>query len=460
MLSEILQLIFLNIEISKLFIVSFVLIFVFFVVNCFSHKEHKVYTRRAQSIRIIFFFLFVLIKSISLHAETWYVAPGKSMHSIQQALGLCKNGDTIVVDAGKYSEKSIVIDKSVTLIGENNPVLDGENKFEVISIKADDVTVQGFTIQHCGASSLDEIAGIKIYGRKNVIIKNNNLLQNFFGVYAQFSTNCSIENNKVQSAGIASTQTGNAIHCFKCDSMRIIANTVTGHRDGIYFEFVNNSIIWRNTSEENIRYGLHFMTSHNNAYICNIFRSNGAGVAVMYSHGVKMYNNFFEDNRGTASYGLLIKELTDSYINGNLFITNTAGIFMEGGTRINMQKNVFRNNGWALRIQASCSDVRVSENNFTGNTFDVTTNGSLVLNTFNENYWDKYEGYDLNKDGSGDIPYRPVSLYSMVVEQNPPAVILFRSMIVSLLDRSEKIFPSLTPGDLKDNSPHMKPLPL
>ena len=173
-----------------------------------------------------------------------------------------------------------------------------------------------------------------------------------------------------------------------------------------------------------------------------------------------MYNNFFEDNRGTASYGLLIKELTDSYINGNLFITNTAGIFMEGGTRINMQKNVFRNNGWALRIQASCSDVRVSENNFTGNTFDVTTNGSLVLNTFNENYWDKYEGYDLNKDGSGDIPYRPVSLYSMVVEQNPPAVILFRSMIVSLLDRSEKIFPSLTPGDLKDNSPHMKPLPL
>lgn len=74
------------------------------------------------------------------------------------------------------------------------------------------------------------------------------------------------------------------------------------------------------------------------------------------------------------------------------------------------------------------------------NTFDVGTNGSLVLNNFDGNYWDKYEGYDLNKDKIGDIPYRPVSLFSMILEKIPPAMMLFRSFMVTLLDKTRKLF--------------------
>ena len=129
---------------------------------------------------------------------------------------------------------------------------------------------------------------------------------------------------------------------------------------------------------------------------------------------------------------------------------------MEGASRITMQKNLFKDNGWAMKIQASCMGISVSKNNFIGNTFDVGTNGTLVLNTFDNNYWDKYDGYDLNKDKVGDIPYRPVSMYSMIVEKNPPAMLLFRSFFSSLLDKTEKIIPSLTPEMLKDNKPMMK----
>lgn len=113
-----------------------------------------------------------------------------------------------------------------------------------------------------------------------------------------------------------------------------------------------------------------------------------------------------------------------------------------------------------MKIQASCMEVNVFRNNFLSNTFDVGTNGSLVLNKFNNNYWDKYEGYDLDKDKLGDVPYRPVSMYAMIIEQNPPAMILFRSFMSSLLDKTEKIMPSLTPEDLKDDHPFMKSLPL
>lgn len=72
------------------------------------------------------------------------------------------------------------------------------------------------------------------------------------------------------------------------------------------------------------------MFSNNDTYITNTFRNNGAGVAVMYTHGVKMFNNLFEENWGDAAYGLLLKEISDSHIEGNIFTKNTSGIYMEG----------------------------------------------------------------------------------------------------------------------------------
>ena len=97
------------------------------------------------------------------------------------------------------------------------------------------------------------------------------------------------------------------------------------------------------------------------------------------------------------------------------------------------------------------------QNNFLGNSFDVSTNGNLVLNTFDGNYWDRYEGYDLNRDNIGDVPYRPVSLYGTIIERMPTAVLLWRSFFVFLIDRAEKAMPAITPENLKDNSPSMKP---
>jgi nitrous oxidase accessory protein len=408
--------------------------------------------------------IYILLSSLMIYsfsfARTIKVGKQQPYHSIHEAIAAAADGDTVWVESGVYKEKNILLNKSITLFGNNYPVLDGEHKYEIISIKANGVTVKGFKIVHSGVSSIEDIAAIKIYGCRNVTVSGNIFQDTFFGVYSQSGTNCLIENNKLTGIATTEQQSGNGIHCWKSDSMRIIGNTVTGHRDGIYFEFVTNSIIWRNLSYNNMRYGLHFMFSHNDAYICNIFQNNGAGVSVMFTHGVKMFNNIFEENWGDAAYGIFLKEITDSYITGNKFIRNTSGIYMEGTNRITVEKNEFSNNGWAMKIQASCQDNVITNNNFLSNTFDVGTNGSLVLNSFDHNYWDKYEGYDLNKDNTGDVPYRPVSLYSMIVEKNPASMMLFRSFMTSLLDKSEKILPTLTPENLKDNYPLMKPLHL
>ena len=406
---------------------------------------------------IAYIFLFF---STFLHAHVIEVGTNKPVKSIKKALSLAKDGDTVLVHKGIYKEGNIIIDKKIVFMGKNFPILDGRKKYEVLSIKADSVVVQGFKVIRSGYASLEDPCAIKVYNKNNVVIQNNVLDDNFFGIYIQNGRDCLIKNNKIVAYGKEEQQIGNGIHCWKSNNLQVIGNSISGHRDGIYFEFVTNSVIWRNISANNIRYGLHFMFSNDDAYISNVFKNNGAGVAVMFTKNVKMFNNYFEENWGDSAYGLFLKEISDSHIIGNKFYKNTSGIHMEGTNRIWIEKNIFEANGWAMKIQASCVDNEIVRNNFIGNTFDMGTNGSLVLNKFDTNYWDKYEGYDLNKDGLGDVPYHPLSLFAVLVEKNPSAMLLFRSFMITLLDKSEKVLPSITPDNFIDNSPLMHSLPL
>lgn len=405
------------------------------------------------------FYIFLLFSSF-LQARVIEVGANKPVKSIKKAIALAKFGDTVLVHKGWYKEGNIIINKKIVFIGKNYPILDGQKKFEVLSIKADGVIVRGFKVIKSGYATLEDPCGIKVYNKKNVIIQNNILDDNFFGIYIQNGANCIVKNNKISAYGKEEQRIGNGIHCWKSDKLQIIANTISGHRDGIYFEFVTNSIIKGNFSSKNVRYGLHFMFSNDDAYISNVFKNNGAGVAVMFTKRVKMINNHFEENWGDAAYGLFLKEISDSKIVGNKFARNTSGIHMEGTTRILVEKNIFEANGWGMKIQASCMENEIKSNNFVGNTFDISTNGSLVLNTFNGNYWDKYEGYDLDKNGVGDVPFHPLSLFAVITENNPSAMLLFRSFMITLLDKSEKILPSITPDNFVDKTPLMHSLPL
>lgn len=408
--------------------------------------------------------LFIVLLSFSIathvHAKVIHVGEGKTYTKIKDALDISKHGDTILVHKGIYKEGNIVIDKAVHLLGKDFPIIDGEFKYEVISVKSDGVTIKGLHVKNSGKTVMSDPCGIKLYSVKNVLVEGNILTDNYFGIYLQDTKKSIVKNNTVRANEVKDPQSGNGIHCFKSDSIQVIGNKIEGHRDGIYFEFVTHSIAWRNIAKNNLRYGLHFMFSHNNAYITNYFKHNGAGVAVMFTKNVVMMNNTFEENWGDSAYGVLFKELSDCYLSGNKFLRNTTGIFFDGTNRVTAEYNTFQENGWAMRMQANCVDNVIAHNNFFGNTFDVTTNGTLTLNKFMANYWDKYEGYDLNKDKTGDIPYHPLSLYAVIVERNPPAMLLYRSFMINLLDKSEKILPSLTPATFVDNTPRMSPYKL
>ncbi len=398
-----------------------------------------------------------LAPSLTPAAEL-HVGAGQTFASIRPALAAARAGDTIFVHSGLYREGNLLVGKPVALVGLDRPRLDGGATAEVLTITASQVTVRGFAVQNGGAASLADLAGIKVHHASHVTIEDNRISNCSFGIYLSKAHDTVVRSNEI--VGIpGQNNEGNGIHAWSCAGLELDRNRVSGQRDGIYLEFTTDSAITRNLVTDNLRYGLHFMSSHRNTYRGNSFLCNGAGVAVMYSHEVRMEANLFGRSWGSAAYGLLLKDMADSQIVGNTFESNSTAVTMQGVTRMTVERNLFRENGWALQVQSSCTDNVFSGNNFVGNSFDLATNGQLDLNRFDGNYWDKAENFDLNRDGVADVPYRPVSLFAMLVERMPSALLLLRSPLVHFLDRAERIFPSLTPDRLIDPHPVMRPHP-
>jgi nitrous oxidase accessory protein len=376
--------------------------------------------------------------------------------TIKSAVAQSKNGDTITVGPGTYYENEIVINRPLSLIGSGMPLIDGSTHGNVFLIRADDVEISGFRIQNSGYSYIDDLAGIKVEKSNRCILRKNELVGNFFAIHIGESEGCRVEDNVIVGPDRNESASANGIHIWHAKKILVHGNTISKHRDGIYFEFVTDSEITDNLSESNLRYGLHFMYSSGNKYMRNIFRKNSSGVAVMYSKNILMDQNQFQDSWGGSAFGILLKEISLSHITRNLFSGNTVGVYLEGTTRSILENNTFQSNGWAVRVLGDSDTNRFVHNNFIDNMFDVSTNASVSQNNFSENFWSDYAGVDMNRDGFGDTPFHPVRLSSVLMEKFGVSVLLLKSFFFSIADEAESAFPVLTPDSLRDDRPLMK----
>ncbi len=384
------------------------------------------------------------------------VSPSGPLHRVSDAVSRARPGQRIVVRAGTYREPLIRIDRALTLEGEAGAVLDGSGQHTILEVAADDVTVRGLTLRNTGPSQVDERAGILVHDARGCVVEKNRLEETLFAIYLAKVQDCIVRDNVIRGHEAAQTVSGNGVHIWSSERVQVLGNDIVGHRDGIYFEFVKHGRVVGNRSERSARYGMHFMFSDDCRYEGNLYRNNANGIAVMYSNRVEMIRNRFEHNWGSAAYGLLLKDINDSRIEQNLFLSNSVGLYLEGANRNLVVGNTFRGNGWALKTLANAQGNQYERNVFESNAFDVGTNSRANFSRFQENYWDRYRGYDLDRDGIGDVAHAPVRLFALVVEQSPPTLILLRSLLVDLLDLAERVIPTLTPETLLDERPLMK----
>lgn len=418
-------------------------------------KQKKAEPSRGAMLQAALATGFMLVAPMTAGSQV-VVSPAGPIRTIAEGIRLAPAGGRVIVKQGVYREHAIRVARPVTIVGEGDAIIDGEKKGELLLISANDVTIRGMRFRGVGLSYVKDWAAIRVTGASGCTIADNRIDDALYGIYLAKVDGCLIERNRLNATGTTESTSGNGIHLWSVRSVRIADNLVHGYRDGIYFEFVHDTEVLRNVSEGNMRYGLHFMYSDDCTYTDNTFRHNGSGVAVMYTNRVHMIGNRFENNWGSAAYGLLLKEIADSRLERNTFSRNTTGLVADGANRVQAVGNTFTNNGWAIKVVGSTLDGRFTRNTFSGNTFDVATNSSQPSSVFDANYWDEYKGYDLDRDGTGDVPHPPVRLFAVIVERSPQAIVLLRSALVTILDAAERAMPSLTPRLFVDQRPLMR----
>lgn len=371
---------------------------------------------------------------------------------LQALIDRADPGDRIVVPQGTY-KGDLIIDRPLTLIGMNRPVLAGSGHGSVVRIRAAAVTIEGFDIDGGGTGDLGrDTSGIHVTA-PHVIVRDCRIGGALFGIYLRESDDAVVEGNRIDGiAGRPPGEVGSGIHLWNSQRFQLVRNTIVGTRDGFYIQSSSGGRVIGNRAAD-LRFGLHYMFSDDNVFEDNVFENGAAGAALMYSNRIVFRRNRFLRNRGFASVGLLLKTCDDIVAEDNLIADNARGIFLEGSTRNRFTRNVIALSDMALVIYDS-SSVNTFENNaFVGNLTPLSLSGKRTDTRFDRNFWSDHREPDLDGDGVSDRPYRLSSVFDHLRGNLTAADLFSQSAAAAALAAAERTFPVLDPVPVVDEHP-------
>jgi nitrous oxidase accessory protein len=385
-----------------------------------------------------------------------------SVNPLQVEVDRAEPGDTLRIPHGVFHGQ-LVLTKPMVLTGDEASILDGEDKGTVLVVKGAGTVLEGFTVTRSGWELLVDDAGILVDAADDVRIERVTVRDTNHGIYVRNALrtqilDCTLEGRKGR---VHEENHGNGLHIWYTRDTRLAGNRITRYRDGIYLSFAEAADIEKNQSVGLDRFGLHSMYSQKIAIRNNAFMHNTAGVALMFSNRMIMEGNLFSQNQGSRTYGLLLKDCSDSQFKGNRFTENTIGLFLDGSNRNRFENNVFAENGWGV-IAFSSSEANVfTRNAFLDNDFQVALDMRRTRNRMDENgvgnYWSDARPYDLDGDGEGDAPYCPVGFFAFISKEYPDLTVFAGSPAVLALDLAQRTLPALQPTELADPHPRLSP---
>ncbi|MEZ5022421.1 MAG: hypothetical protein R2728_04015 [Chitinophagales bacterium] len=108
-------------------------------------------------------------------AKTINVCPNCTIKTIKIAITSATPYDTILLQKGTYKEHELIIDKPLTLKGQKESIIDGEEKGNILLVDANYVTISGVTFINVGSSYTEDFAAIKLRRTRYCRVENNYL---------------------------------------------------------------------------------------------------------------------------------------------------------------------------------------------------------------------------------------------------------------------------------------------
>jgi nitrous oxidase accessory protein len=382
-------------------------------------------------------------------AATLRVAPGQS---VQAALDRAADGDVVLLEPGEH-RGDVVVRRRVALRGPG-ATLDGGGKGTVVRVEGAFASVEDIALRGSGKDLGAPDACVYVAKEATgAAVRRISTRCQAFGVWVHQTLGARIEDSVVQgSTEGPRPERGNAIQLFDGSKLVVRGNRVSGGRDGIYISATDDSEILDNVVEQT-RYGIHYMYAHRNVVRGNRVSNNQSGIALMYSRGLTAEGNHAENNDES---GLFLRDIEDCVIRDNRSVGNGMGMFFYSATTNLLEHNLIRDNGIGVKIWGGSIDNRVTKNAFIGNrtqVFFVATRDLVFGAEHAGNYWSDYMGWDQNRDGFGDRPYRVDSFTTNLVHKYPSAVLLLRSPALELLGHLEQRLPLLRVPTVIDRRP-------
>ncbi|HUJ22764.1 MAG TPA: nitrous oxide reductase family maturation protein NosD [Bryobacteraceae bacterium] len=393
-------------------------------------------------------------------AAVWTVRPAGPLARIQQAVDAAGPGDTIRIEPGTYAG-NVVLDRKLTLEGVGHPVIRGEGRSSVITVKAEGCTIRNLVIEHSGEMLAEEDSGLLLHSSGNRI-EHNELRDVLFGIYLYQSDNNVLLDNEIRGrAWLGMGERGAGIHIWNSTGNTITANTISEARDGMYLQNAYHTLVAHNRVHD-LRYGLHYMSSDDNRFEDNQFYDSVAGAAIMYSRRIEFRRNVFRHNRGFSSFGILFQDSEGCTAEENAFVDNAVGIFMEALRASAFRRNLIAANDTAIQAFSSASGNTFSGNNFIANLSPIEVVGRTTETRWSEagrgNYWSDYQGYDLDENGVGDVPFKIQNVFERMEGDYPRLRLYLFSPASQALAVSEKVVPLIRGSEEYDRFPLMKPV--
>jgi nitrous oxidase accessory protein len=353
-------------------------------------------------------------------------------------------GATIQVPAGVY-RGPFTINRPVHLLGAGAAHLAGDGATHTVAVTAPNVTIDGFEISGSGLDLGQDHAAIHVTGA-HAVITHNRIHSSLHGVYVRGAEGVRITDNDIAGTqrvvqpvdpftarakpaegelcevDLDQNRRGNGIHVWNANGHLIAGNTIRHARDGIYFSFVDRTMV-RGNDIAGVRYGLHYMYSDENVFEDNVFRDNAAGAAIMSSKGIVLRRNQFLANQSYRSYGVLLQTVDDTTLEGNRIAGNTVGVFFESGHGNRLLDNTIAGNHIGIHASDSSDGNQFAGNRFEGNLHTIETTGGNLTSTWaiggRGNYWDGAVALDLDRNGVADLPHRELDLFGPMRRQLP-----------------------------------------
>lgn len=363
---------------------------------------------------------------------------------LQRLVDSAVPGSTLQLE-GRIYHGNTIINKPIQIVGQAGTVLQGDHTSNVVRITAPHVSLNTLTIRGSGKdrSSSEEQAGVRVMADAP-ILKNLTLEDNFHGIHLNAKANnaliegCNITGLKVASRGAQ----GNGITIIRGNHQKLLNNTITGTRDGIYFEYSSHDEI-RGNRITHVRYGLHYMYSNDNVFSGNSFSGNMGGAAIMHSERLTLQDNEFSFNQGARSFGLILQGSRNIRVLNNSFHLNQRGLYIEQTVASRIEGNTFFRNGVGIELWSNSNSQVLIRNTFNRNNADAVLVGGESNNQWFENgvgnYWNQ-PALDLDQNGIADTPIKYQSALGRLIEQNELAYLFISSPAMRIYEKTNQLF--------------------